>query len=46
MTDHEGGQRTITRFLITPRTHKDQQQPWLWLCATGRHWNLDRADPR
>jgi hypothetical protein len=44
--DHEGGQRTITRFSITPRAHADDQEPWLCVCATARHWNLDRADPR
>lgn len=43
--DHEGGQRTVTRFHLTPRS-KDEQEPWLWLCSTSRHWNLDRADPR
>jgi hypothetical protein len=43
--DHEGGQRTITRFLLTPRA-EGGEEPWLWLCATGRHWNLDRDDPR
>jgi hypothetical protein len=43
--DHEGGQRTITRFYLTPREHSEQE-PWLWLCSTSRHWNLDRADPR
>ena len=44
--DHEGGQRTITRFFLTPRTHPGDEEPWLWVCATSRHWNLDRADPR
>jgi hypothetical protein len=44
--DHEGGQRTITRFFLTPRHHADDEQPWLWLCSTSRHWNLDRDDPR
>jgi hypothetical protein len=43
--DHEGGQRTITRFYLAPRAH-DEQESWLWLCSTSRHWNLDRADPR
>ncbi len=43
--DHEGGQRTITRFYLTPRPDVDEE-PWLWLCSTSRHWNLDRADPR
>jgi hypothetical protein len=44
--DHEGGQRTITRFFLTPRSHTADDEPWLWTCATSRHWNLDRADPR
>ncbi len=44
--DHEGGQRTITRFFLTPRSHPGEEEPWLWVCATSRHWNLDRADPR
>ena len=44
--DHEGGQRTITRFYLTPRTTDPDEQPGLWLCSTSRHWNLDRADPR
>jgi hypothetical protein len=43
--DHEGGQRTITRFYLSPRAHADKE-PWLWMCATSRHWNLDREDPR
>jgi hypothetical protein len=44
--DHEGGQRAITRFFMSPRTHGNEDEPWLWQCATARHWNLDRADPR
>ena len=44
--DHEGGQRTITRFHLTPRHHAADEESWLWLCATSRHWNLDREDPR
>jgi hypothetical protein len=44
--DHEGGQRTITRFWLTPRLHGADEEPWLWMCSTSRHWNLDRADPR
>lgn len=43
--DHEGGQRTITRFYLLPRPHAEDE-PWLWLCSTSRHWNLDRDDPR
>jgi hypothetical protein len=38
--DHEGGQRTISRFSLVP-AGEDQ-----WLVAVSRHWNLDRDDPR
>ena len=38
--DFEGGQRTITRFGLWP--HKDGG----YLATVGRHWNVDRADPR
>jgi hypothetical protein len=44
--DHEGGQRTITRFYITPRARSADEEPWLWLCSTSRHWSLDREEPR
>lgn len=37
--DHEGGQRTITRFGFMPRGDE-------WLLAGARHWNVDRDDPR
>jgi hypothetical protein len=43
--DHEGGQRTITRFNVSPRAEVDDE-PWLRVCSLSRHWNLDRADPR
>jgi hypothetical protein len=43
--DHEGGQRTITRFYLRPREN-ECEEPWLWTCSTSRHWNLDRPDPR
>jgi hypothetical protein len=39
--DHEGGQRTVTRLSLIPKTSDDG-----WLCQTVRHWNLDRPDPR
>jgi hypothetical protein len=39
-SDHEGGQRTISRFSLNPRDGDE------WLCAVSRHWNLDRPDPR
>ena len=38
-SDHQGGQRTITRFLFDPRGDT-------WLLAAVRHWNLDQPDPR
>jgi hypothetical protein len=38
--DHEGGQRTISRFSLIPHGDGD------WLTSVSRHWNLDRADPR
>jgi len=38
--DYEGGQRTITRFVLSPVGDGG------YLFAVGRHWNLDRADPR
>jgi hypothetical protein len=44
--DHEGGQRTVTRFFLLPRTYGRDEERWLWACSTARHWNLDRADPR
>jgi hypothetical protein len=44
--DHEGGQRTVTRFFLAPRTYGGDEEPWLWACSTARHWNLDRAEPR
>jgi hypothetical protein len=40
--DHEGGQRTITRFGMTPREGEDTT----WIVAAARHWNIDRGDPR
>jgi hypothetical protein len=38
--DQQGGQRTISRFTVLP-TGDDG-----WFCQAGRHWNLDRPDPR
>jgi len=40
--DHEGGQRTISRFgLTTEKADGDQ-----WICGVIRHWSLDGVDPR
>ncbi len=38
--DHDGGQRTISRFALSPVGDGK------WLASTSRHWNLDRPDPR
>jgi hypothetical protein len=39
-SDHEGGQRAVSLFLLDPTS--DAQ----WLCTVVRHWYLDRPDPR
>jgi hypothetical protein len=39
-SDHEGGQRTISRFQLIC-TGDDQ-----WMEQVALHWNLDRPDPR
>jgi hypothetical protein len=38
--DHEGGQRVISRFALQPRDDGS------WIASAGRHWNIDRDDPR
>jgi hypothetical protein len=38
--DHEGGQRMVSRFALT------SGDGTTWLSSVGRHWNLDRPDPR
>jgi hypothetical protein len=40
-SDHEGGQRVITRFSMSPREDGEG-----WIVSAARHWNIDRADPR
>jgi hypothetical protein len=37
--DHEGGQRVVTAFLVSPRQEG-------WIASSGRYWNIDRPDPR
>jgi hypothetical protein len=39
--DHEGGQRTITRFAIADWEEVEGER-----VQVLRHWNIDRADPR
>jgi hypothetical protein len=38
--DHEGGQRVVSRFLLSPR------DDGAWIASSSRHWNIDRDDPR
>lgn len=40
--DHEGGQRTISRFGV----FRSSEHEGSWTCSVVRHWNLDRDDPR
>jgi hypothetical protein len=41
--DFEGGQRVISRFMLTP---KELDGSLRWFASVGRHWNVDRPDPR
>ncbi|HEU5215140.1 MAG TPA: hypothetical protein VFU30_06340 [Gaiellaceae bacterium] len=41
--DFEGGQRVVSRFTLTPR---ETDEGVRWYAAVGRHWNVDRPDPR
>jgi hypothetical protein len=41
--DFEGGQRVISRFMLTPKEIEDGVH---WFASVGRHWNVDRPDPR
>jgi len=38
--DHEGDQRTVSRFVLVPDENGQ------WMASVSRHWNLDRDDPR
>ena len=39
--DQEGGQRMISRFSMQARRDRPG-----WIASVGRHWNLDRGNPR
>jgi hypothetical protein len=41
--DHDGRQRTVTRFGMIPVRVDDDTK---WFPSVARHWNLDRPDPR
>ncbi len=38
--DHEGGQRTVSRFVLSPRDGSNR------FCGVVRHWSLDTRGPR
>jgi hypothetical protein len=38
--DQQGGQRTISRYTVLPAGEEG------WYAQGGRHWNIDRPDPR
>jgi hypothetical protein len=40
--DHEGGQRTISRFGLRPHEEEEGR----WYCSVTRHWSLEGPDPR
>ena len=44
--DHEGGQRTITRFLLAPWPEDDGHRVDGKRASVLRYWYLDRGDPR
>jgi len=39
-SDHQGGQRVISRFSLIGRGDEN------WIAVIGKHWNVDRPDPR
>jgi hypothetical protein len=41
--DFEGGQRMISRFMLSPHEAEDGVR---WYAAVGRHWSVDRPEPR
>ncbi len=42
--DFEGGQRMISRFMLSP--HETEDGVVRWYAAVGRHWSVDRPEPR
>lgn len=41
--DFEGGQRMISRFMLSPHESEDGVR---WFASVGRHWSIDRPEPR
>lgn len=46
--DHEGGQRTVARFMLSewPQDDEPTPVPGSRRATVLRYWNIDRADPR
>ena len=44
-SDQVGGQRTVTRFGLTPFTNPETGER-SWVASVSRHWNLDGPGPR
>jgi hypothetical protein len=44
--DHEGGQRTIVRFIMGPWPDEDDDDGGAKRVTALRYWNVDRQDPR
>jgi hypothetical protein len=42
--DFEGGQRMISRFMLNP--HEGDDGALRWYASVGRHWSVDRPEPR
>jgi hypothetical protein len=43
--DHEGGQRTVVRFVMAPWPEDGEEEPGKRITVV-RYWNVDRGDPR
>lgn len=44
--DEEGGQRTISRFNVSPHAFTDDADHTVWTVGVVRHWRLDGFNPR
>jgi hypothetical protein len=44
--DNDGGQRMISRMLLQRFADRQDSDKTIWIASVGRHWNVDRPDPR
>jgi len=44
--DNDGGQRMISRLTLQRMTDRRDSDKTIWVASVGRHWNVDRPDPR